>query len=109
METQTKGFLEDVFILDSAVVRACLCIAYTAVFIICFFGTTHFGQRAFLTQDDFYFNLVAAGNLIVVTVVSLHWRMRSVTKFGMGNLAFANLCVAVFCIYQNLSTFLQEK
>ena len=53
--------------------------------------------------------LFSAGNLIVVIVVTLHWRMRSITKFCMGNLAFANLCVAIFCIYQNLSTFLQEK
>ncbi|CAG7825722.1 unnamed protein product [Allacma fusca] len=35
--------------------------------------------------------------------------MRSVTKFFLGNLAFANLCVAVFCVFQNLSTHLMDS
>ncbi|CAG7718074.1 unnamed protein product, partial [Allacma fusca] len=48
-------------------------------------------------------------NLTVVLVMRLHWRMRSVAKFCLGNLAFANLCVAMFCIYQNLSLYLMDS
>ena len=38
MENNTEGFVVDDFILDSPLVRALLCIAYTVVFILCFFG-----------------------------------------------------------------------
>ena len=53
-------------------------------------------------------DLNLAGNLTVVLVVTLHWGMRSVTKFCLANLAVANLCVGIFCVYQNLSTFLTD-
>ncbi|CAG7820461.1 unnamed protein product, partial [Allacma fusca] len=29
-------------------------------------------------------------------------------KFCLGNLAFANLCVGIFCVYQNLSLYLMD-
>ena len=46
---------------------------------------------------------------MVILVVTLHWRMRSITKFCLANLAFADLCVGVFCVYQNLSTYLINR
>ncbi|CAG7835328.1 unnamed protein product [Allacma fusca] len=35
--------------------------------------------------------------------------MKSKTKFCLGNLAFANLCVGIFCIFQNLSLYLMDS
>lgn len=64
-------------------VKTPLIIAYTFVFVCCF-----------------------VGNFLVIMVVLLHRRMRSMTNFFLANLAFANLCVGVFCIYQNLSQYL---
>lgn len=46
------------------------------------------------------------GNLLVISVVAMHRRMRTVTNFFLTNLAFADLCVGLFCVYQNLSFYL---
>ncbi|CAG7831497.1 unnamed protein product, partial [Allacma fusca] len=35
--------------------------------------------------------------------------MRSISKFCIANLAWANLCVGVFCIYQNLTMFIIDS
>ncbi|CAG7725298.1 unnamed protein product [Allacma fusca] len=88
METDGMDLLEEdaETIFDKAYVRAIFITLYTLVFSFCFFG-----------------------NLAVVLVVTLHWKMRSITKFCIGNLAFANLCVGIFCVYQNLSTFLIDR
>ncbi|CAG7721858.1 unnamed protein product [Allacma fusca] len=74
------------YILDSPRVKATLITVYSLVFFFCFFG-----------------------NLTVILVIKLHWRMKSVTKFCLGNLAFSNLCVGIFCIYQNLSMYLIDS
>ncbi|CAG7786397.1 unnamed protein product [Allacma fusca] len=74
------------YILDSPTVKTTLITVYSLVFFFCFFG-----------------------NLTVILVIKLHWRMKSVTKFCLGNLAFANLCVGIFCVYQNLSLYLIDS
>lgn len=52
-----------------------------------------------------FFSLLL-GNLLVISVVAMHRRMRTVTNFFLTNLAFADLCVGLFCVYQNLSFYL---
>lgn len=47
-----------------------------------------------------------AGNLLVMIVVIMHRRMRTITNFFLTNLAVADLCVGLFCVYQNLSFYL---
>ncbi|XP_049964383.1 trissin receptor [Schistocerca serialis cubense] len=42
------------------------------------------------------------GNLMVIVVVTMSRRLRSVTNFLLANLAFADLCVGIFCVFQNL-------
>ncbi|XP_067136204.1 trissin receptor [Centruroides vittatus] len=66
--------------------RICLIAAYTFVFLCCFFG-----------------------NFLVIIVVVLHRRMKTVTNFFLTNLAFADLCVGLFCVYQNLSLYLSTN
>ncbi|CAL8070631.1 unnamed protein product [Orchesella dallaii] len=73
-------------IFDRSEVRAIFLVLYTIVFCSCFFG-----------------------NLMVILVVTLHWRMRSITNFCLANLAFADLCVGIFCVYQNIIQYLMES
>lgn len=75
---------EDIF--RRSDVRIGLIFAYSFVFCCCFFG-----------------------NLLVVIVVVMHRRMRTVTNFFLTNLAVADLCVGVFCVYQNLSIYLMDE
>ncbi|CAL8070718.1 unnamed protein product [Orchesella dallaii] len=80
------GDEETEYIFDRGEVRALFLVLYTIVFCSCFFG-----------------------NLMVILVVTLHWRMRSITNFCLANLAFADLCVGVFCVYQNIVTYLMDS
>ncbi|CAG7832017.1 unnamed protein product [Allacma fusca] len=78
--------LEEEYIFADPGLQAVLIVLYTIVFFFCFFG-----------------------NLTIVLVISLHWKMRGYTKFCMGNLAFANLCVGTFCVYQDLFMYLIDS
>jgi hypothetical protein len=60
---------------------------------------------AFVDDGVFY----VAGNLMVILVVTFSRRLRSITNFFLANLAVADLCVGVFCVYQNLSTYVVSK
>nr|XP_045590255.1 kiSS-1 receptor-like [Procambarus clarkii] len=75
----------DTFLFDRGDVRAALIALYTAVFITGF-----------------------VGNLVVLVVMWVHPRMRSTTNFFLTNLAIADFCVTVFCVYQNLSQYLAQ-
>lgn len=76
----------DGWIFDRVDVKVTLVIAYTLVFCCCFFG-----------------------NLLVICVVVLNRRMRTTTNFFLTNLALADLCVAMFCVYQNLFFYLTPQ
>jgi hypothetical protein len=53
--------------------------------------------------------LCVAGNLMVILVVTFSRRLRSITNFFLANLAVADFCVGVFCVYQNISTYVVSK
>ncbi|XP_017771182.1 PREDICTED: galanin receptor type 2-like isoform X2 [Nicrophorus vespilloides] len=74
---------EDVYIFDNIYVRIFFISIYTIVFCLCFFG-----------------------NFLVIMVVTLSRRLRSITNFFLANLAVADFCVGIFCVYQNLLNYL---
>ncbi|XP_049275921.1 trissin receptor isoform X2 [Rhipicephalus sanguineus] len=76
----------DGWIFDRFDVKVILVIAYSMVFCCCFFG-----------------------NLLVIGVVIMNRRMRTTTNFFLTNLAVADLCVAMFCVYQNLFFYLTPQ
>jgi hypothetical protein len=45
----------------------------------------------------------------VIAVLALNRGMRTATNFFLLNLAIADLCVALFCVYQNLSLYLSSN
>ena len=48
------------------------------------------------------------GNVLVIAVILLHRKMRSVVNFCLANLAVADLCVGVFCVLPNLSLYISQ-
>ncbi|EEB16938.1 hypothetical protein Phum_PHUM447490 [Pediculus humanus corporis] len=49
---------------------------------------------------------MAKRNLTVILLVLLTRRLKSNTNFFLANLAFADLCVGIFCVFQNLTFYL---
>ncbi|CRL00425.1 CLUMA_CG013691, isoform A [Clunio marinus] len=74
------------YIFDRKEVRIIFITLYTMVFCCCFFG-----------------------NLLVILVVTLSRRLRSITNFFLANLAVADFCVGIFCVFQNLSMYLIDS
>jgi hypothetical protein len=67
--------------------------------------TAPFG-RGFVIEGDVF---CVAGNLMVILVVTISRRLRSSTNFFLANLAVADFCVGVFCVYQNFSMYVVAK
>ncbi|XP_066153497.1 trissin receptor-like isoform X1 [Euwallacea fornicatus] len=74
------------YIFDNLYIRALFIVLYSIVFALCFFG-----------------------NLLVILVVTLSRRLRSITNFFLANLAVADFCIGIFCVYQNLLIYLIEN
>ncbi|KAG5347052.1 QRFPR protein, partial [Acromyrmex charruanus] len=78
------SFNED-YIFDRTDVKVIFITLYTIVFVCCFFG-----------------------NLMVIFVVTFSRRLRSITNFFLANLAVADFCVGIFCVYQTLTNYLMN-
>ncbi|XP_043679854.1 trissin receptor-like [Vespula pensylvanica] len=50
-----------------------------------------------------------SGNMTVIFAVTFSRRLRSITNFFLANLAIADLCVGIFCIYQTLLNYLMHS
>lgn len=50
-----------------------------------------------------------SGNLMVIFVVTFSRRLRSITNFFLANLAVADFCVGIFCVYQTLTNYLMNS
>ena len=49
------------------------------------------------------------GNVLVIAVILLDRKMRSIVNFCLANLAIADFCVGVFCILPNLSLYISQR
>ena len=54
-------------------------------------------------------NSIFSGNLMVILVVTFSRRLRSITNFFLANLAVADFCVGIFCVYQTLTNYLMNS
>ncbi|XP_074109232.1 trissin receptor-like [Cotesia typhae] len=63
----------------------------------------------FITLYSIVFFFCFFGNLIVILVVMYSRRMRGITNFFLANLAVADLCVGIFCVYQTLINYLMNS
>ncbi|XP_043475578.1 trissin receptor-like [Leptopilina heterotoma] len=74
------------YIFDRIEVKIIFITLYSIVFFCCFFG-----------------------NLMVIFVVTFSRRLRSITNFFLANLAVADLCVGIFCVYQTLTNYIMNS
>ncbi|XP_022243515.1 trissin receptor-like [Limulus polyphemus] len=70
------------------------------------FFSTNSVRISLILAYTFVFGSCFLGNLLVILIVAFHKRMRTVTNFFLVNLAVADLCVGLFCVYQNLYNYL---
>ncbi|XP_029049630.1 trissin receptor [Osmia bicornis bicornis] len=78
--------LNEEYIFDRTDVKVIFITLYSIVFVCCFFG-----------------------NLLVILVVTFSRRLRSITNFFLANLAVADFCVGIFCVYQTLTNYLMNS
>ncbi|XP_012538419.1 trissin receptor isoform X2 [Monomorium pharaonis] len=78
--------LNEDYIFDRTDMKVIFITLYTIVFVCCFFG-----------------------NLMVIFVVTFSRRLRSITNFFLANLAVADFCVGIFCVYQTLTNYLMNS
>ncbi|KOX74575.1 Neuropeptide FF receptor 1 [Melipona quadrifasciata] len=78
--------LNEEYILDRTDIKAIFITLYTIVFVSCFLG-----------------------NSMVILVVTFSRRLRSITNFFLANLAVADFCVGIFCVYQTLTNYLMNS
>ncbi|ELT88345.1 hypothetical protein CAPTEDRAFT_89755 [Capitella teleta] len=62
-----------------------------------------YAKGVFIFLYAVVFLLAFIGNILVITVVLKHRRMRTITNFFLANLAVADLAVGIFCVLPNLS------
>lgn len=53
--------------------------------------------------------ILLSGNSMVIFVVTFSRRLRSITNFFLANLAVADFCVGIFCVYQTLTNYLMNS
>ncbi|XP_067621212.1 uncharacterized protein [Eurosta solidaginis] len=63
----------------------------------------------FITLYTLVFCCCVFGNLLVILVVTMSRRLRSITNFFLANLALADFCVGLFCVLQNLTIYLIDS
>ncbi|XP_047364034.1 trissin receptor isoform X1 [Vespa velutina] len=78
--------LSEDYIFDRTDVKVIFILLYTIVFICCIFG-----------------------NLMVILVVTFSRRLPNITNFFLANLAVADFCVGIFCVYQTLINYLMNS
>lgn len=54
-------------------------------------------------------SIIEIGNLLVILVVLVSRRLKTITNFFLANLAVADFCIGIFCVYQNLSVYLIKR
>ncbi|XP_003701231.2 trissin receptor isoform X1 [Megachile rotundata] len=63
----------------------------------------------FITLYSIVFVCCFLGNSLVILVVTFSRRLRGVTNFFLANLAMADFCVGIFCVYQTLTNYLTNS
>ncbi|ENN81530.1 hypothetical protein D910_09121, partial [Dendroctonus ponderosae] len=91
-----ESYNED-YIFDKTYIRVIFICLYTIVFCLCFFGKFEISIIEILR------------NLLVIFVICLSRRLKTTTNCFLANLAVADVCVAVFCVYQNLLIYIVEN